>query len=322
MPDDADADGGHRSSDFNDAPDSFRGLVTPPIPAGFTRESSRYALQKDGLRIQYEFVDKEAYFLPPRGAFKASGSYRETCSNGATRFAEVQVSLTGDVRSNRRELLAMAISIAVQRLDRSGIARADKTGRWLATGAFEEDLYNPKVSVHLRAMLKPGPAPADGKGQVSPGLKGPEGRVIQWAAGRGVEVGGVIGGLGGIAAAVGRGLLDSGLGKPKEAVSVPGKPSLLGGGWGELPFGSYQGISPDPGIRGTAGLTLLAAALNDPCLNQAILNAELSSGRATGAPILLPQNQDPGGSRGGGAGATTRPNDPFNNPNGFIGTGE
>jgi hypothetical protein len=286
-------------SDFGAAPDSFRGLVTPPIPNGFLRESSSYQLQKDGLRIQYQFVDREVYILPPRGTFKAAATYKETCTTGAVRHAEVNASIVGDFRSNRRDLLALAVTIAVQRLNRSGIARNDKSGRWLATGAFEENLYEPKVAVSIRAMLKPGPAISDGKGKLvpSPALNNP----------------GAFAGVPGIPA----GRLEAVFPR-MEGVNAPGKPSVINGGWGMIPFGS-DGTSPDPGVRGTAGLRLLAAALNDPCLNQTVLNATLSGGTGSASfPVLLPQNQDPASSSGGGAGATNPPPDPFFNPDGFI----
>jgi hypothetical protein len=105
------------------------------------------------------------------------------------------------------------------------------------------------------------------------------------------------------------------------AVNVPGKPSIFAG-WGEVPWGSETGLAPDPGIRGTAGLALLAAALNDPCLSQTVLNAGLTSAAGSfGAPQLLPQNTDPASSQGGGAGAPVQNPDPFFNPNQFIGQG-
>jgi hypothetical protein len=309
-------------SDFNAAPDSFRGLCTPPIPTGFIRESSQYEITEDGLRIQYQFVDKEVYTLPSRGTFKSAATYKETCTNGATRHAEVNASVTGDFRSNRKQLLAIAISIAMQRLDRSGIARS-QNGRWLATGVFQENLYEPKVEVSIRAMLKPGKAPADGAGKIGTLTRLPTntgdfatdlGNAI-----RNTPLGPPVAGGNRLETNLGRGAIGGGLVLAAEGLSLPGKPSLIGGGWGEVPFGSESPITPDPGVRGTAGLTLLAAALNDPCLNQAILNAELGGNRnQTGAPVLLPQNQDPGGSRGGGAGSTTPPPDPFFNPNGFL----
>jgi hypothetical protein len=300
-------------SDFGADPDTFRGIVTPPIPTGFVRESSRYELTEDGLRIQYQFIDKEVYTNPSRGTFKSAATYRETCTNGATRFAEVQASVTGDIRSNRKDLLVIALSIAMQRLNRSGLQRSSN-GRWLATGAFTENLYEPKVEVQLRAMLRPPKAILDGVGSInSPGLTG-AGALL----GNGANLPGLPGGrlepaFPGQKPAVAK-LIDG--------VNLPGKPSLFAG-WGEVPFGSVGVGPPDPGIRGTAGLRLLAAALNDPCLNQAALNFELVGGNGNGIPVLLPSNPDPGATLGGGAGPTTSvgsgPPDPFFNPNGFLG---
>lgn len=283
-------------SDFQVAPDSFRGLATPPIPAGFVRESSNYEITTDGLQVQYVFVDKESYFLPSRGTFKSKATYKETCANGATRFAEVNCHVEGDVRSNRRDLLAIAISIAMQRLDRAGISRVATTGRWVATGAFSEELFEPIVDVQIRAMLKPGPAPSDGRGRLTNTVGNvPPDRFVP---------------------GIGAGRLEPIFQRPVEGINVPGKPSLFVG-WGEAPFGSVGAGSPNPGVRGTAGLTLLAAALNDPCLSQTILNAELVGGNGNG-PIFLPQNADTGSSSGGGAGSTYPPADPFSNPNGYL----
>jgi hypothetical protein len=272
------------------------------------RQTSRYALQKDGLRIQYEFVDVETYIMPPLGTIKAAAKYRETCANGAIRFGEVTCSVVGNFRTSRQDLIIRAISVALQRLERAGIVKSE--GRWKATGAFEEDLYEPKVSVQLRAMIRPPAAAFDG-GRLTPGNQGVVPNPVGVAP---INIPGI---------GIVNNRLEAGFQPIRKvgAVNVPGKPSIFAG-WGEVPWGSETGLAPDPGIRGTAGLALLAAALNDPCLSQTVLNAGLTSAAGSfGAPQLLPQNTDPASSQGGGAGAPVQNPDPFFNPNQFIGQG-
>jgi hypothetical protein len=156
-------------------------------------------------------------------------------------------------------------------------------------------------------------------------------------AGAGFLLGGVIpGAIGGVAGGIfggggpapppngplpfAGGRLEANIARP-DGVNIPGKPSIFAG-WGEVPWGSESGLAPDPGIRGTAGLALLAAALNDPCLSQTVLNSNLASQQGSfGAPTLIPQNTDPGASQGGGAGAPVQNPDPFFNPNQFLGGG-
>lgn len=268
--------------------DAFRHIVTPTIPRGFARVSSSYEVASDGLSLQYQFVDEERWALPPAPAVKADGSFVvSVTNNGAKSYGDVTIQLTGDVKTSKQALIATAVSLAMERLGR---ARPKKTtgGGWLLTGSVSEDLFANRIKLSIRAPLEPSKraigAPAGSSNKL--------GKAI---------VGGVLGGLNGLTSLFSLANLKPGDPPPKEkdgnpVALVPGPFGLMG--FGPKPLYSDPDLgatSPNPGLRSTAGLFLVAAALNDPCLAATVaasagVNPTSSQSGTPESTSILPQS--------------------------------
>jgi hypothetical protein len=81
-------------------------------------------------------------------------------------------------------------------------------------------------------------------------------------------------------------------GSPPEArareAAIPRVPRDLAG-WGELPPGSNPDRVPDPTLRGAAGVQLIAARLNDPCLAKSAAPAPRAGRPASGVQASAPR---------------------------------
>lgn len=107
------------------------------VPTGFLRERSEYTQSADGLSIQYNVTDKEAYKLPPSPAFEADGEYSEEIVNGAIRRATQRIRLKGANKniSPQNKLIAVAIHIVAKKLQLGNAALAEH--QRLTVGSFE-----------------------------------------------------------------------------------------------------------------------------------------------------------------------------------------
>lgn len=209
-------------------PDSLRGLVMPPIDNGFLREESRYVLQSDGLALEYSFRDKEQFVMPPAPSWKAEGTYIESTPTLAERWGEVRLHLRGSKQTDKGELLKTAILVATTKLNRD-LFRDDKNVV-IMVGAIQENMYEPDITVTIKARLRPFPNRFN-----------------------------------------------------RLAMDLSR--------FTDFPLGSQPGQNPatlpDAGTRGTAGLKLVAAALNDPCLSQTVLRT--GGSEPSGQSILAGQ---------------------------------
>jgi hypothetical protein len=133
-------------------PDDLRFLVVPPIEPGFTRKESRYLIESSGMALEYQFTDREEFLMPPAPAFKAAGAWIESSANGASRFGEVRVQLKGAKGPNPAALVAVAIQVAMSKL-RNDVQRQGSA--FIAIGAIQQNLYEPEVSISVKALLKP-----------------------------------------------------------------------------------------------------------------------------------------------------------------------
>ena len=79
----------------------------------FLRKSSRYAVDKSGLAIEYTVVDKEVFKKPPKPAFEAKGTYTETIGSdfGAKRHIMASVKLKGGNDTDQMSLIETAIKV-------------------------------------------------------------------------------------------------------------------------------------------------------------------------------------------------------------------
>jgi len=131
--------------------DQIRGdLAVVGIPHGFLRESSKYTVTEDGLRIKYQVADKEQFRMPPRPAFKAKGHYYETLGKtGAKIWGQILLQLEGDKLTSQETLIQQAVSIGSSYLFR----RMQKLGQswtYLENAGARFEFYENKVEFLLR----------------------------------------------------------------------------------------------------------------------------------------------------------------------------
>lgn len=121
------------------------------VPKGFLRDSSTYTVDPGGLGIDYRVTDKEAYKMPPKPAFEASGKFTEIgTTNGAIRHGEVDVRLRGDRFTNQAELIETAVAVCSSKLDLNGKISI------LESITLSVDMYENDVECRMRAMFRPG----------------------------------------------------------------------------------------------------------------------------------------------------------------------
>jgi hypothetical protein len=136
-------------SDLRQNADSFRPLVVPLIPTNYRRISSTYTMNRAGTELDFAFVDKQEYLLPPAPARKASGRAMVQVQKGGKRFGQVDVHLESGPGVNRSDLMILAVRIAYAKLAAEGIEDLN-----LLEGKFAESLWENVVDVSLSAMLQ------------------------------------------------------------------------------------------------------------------------------------------------------------------------
>ncbi len=98
------------ASDLKVNPDQLRDIVAPVIRNGYQRTSSTFTLSEDGLRLSYNFTDKEFYLGPPYPAKKASGQFL-VCWNSGRYHAQCSIRLEGDKSASKQDLMRRALQI-------------------------------------------------------------------------------------------------------------------------------------------------------------------------------------------------------------------
>ncbi len=259
--------------------DDFRDVATPPCPEGFRPVRSKYKVAKDGLSLDYTIVHEETAVGIPPGATDADGESRVLADKGIWKFAEVNVRLTGDKAQSKQALVELAILVAMKKLEALSIQKGNgEPGRrkpWqVLSGSISEKLWKNEVSIHLRTLLSQPKRPKKLVSDV-------KAKVAGWIAG--TIISGKLGGA----------IIDAAESQPGEnPVAVNLVPiSFETTAYAVPPLGSVPEQSPDVGLRGTAGLALLAAALNDPCLTL-LVNGGANELRTGGTPIALAPSTD------------------------------
>lgn len=130
-------------------------MANVSIPDGFKRESARYTVSPDGLRLHYDIVDKEVFRQPPKPAFKAEGTYRETTTlYGFNRTGTISLTLTGSKESTQTDLLNAAIQIAVFKMS-TGVLGTNARLSIFQQGDIEIQLYENRVKVSMTCWMPP-----------------------------------------------------------------------------------------------------------------------------------------------------------------------
>lgn len=198
--------------------DALRGLVVPPIPAGFKRVKSTYDLFEDGLGAEWTWVDREITISGPSffGVTAAKGKYIETTPYpGAIRWAEVHLDFRGHKKSDKALMLEAAMLISRAIFKKAGLYSGNPDEAVVQGGVIESDLFENNIRTSFKMMLAPN---KDRVGDLCMDL---------------------------------------------DRFNM------------DLPGCEANKVFPlDPGTRGTAMVELLAHSLQDPCLQQSVLEAK------------------------------------------------
>lgn len=296
--------------------DAFRGTVTPTLPPGFLRTKANYQIATDGLSMSYTFVDEEQWAMPPPGAVKATGTSRISADRGIWKFVEVTLRLHGDVKQDKNNLLKLAVTVVMNKLNSIGVARqatGKNAGKWMATsGYIMEQMYENKIEVSVRSLVQP-----NTKNQINVKVQQAKDFVVGLIDPLGIAAG--IAGLFAPAPPAPNAAV-----KPGDAMPVPKGLDPNFGGIGPKPWGSEgAGTQPDMGLYSTAGLVMIAAAFRDPCLQATISQiVTLTGSGGMGDPSPAPNaGVDPelkSGSMGNFIPPAAAPNAPLPGQPGFV----
>lgn len=138
-------------------------LASVGVPKGFLRERATYTISADGLGISYTIIDKEAFKLPPPGAFSARGRYIESTPKkmGAIRIGEVTISLKGDKETDQSFLIQQGLAICASKLNIRGRILRQETfanggpiaGSILESASVAQGMYENEIEVTMRMMF-------------------------------------------------------------------------------------------------------------------------------------------------------------------------
>lgn len=232
--------------DFFRNADAMRGVATPLVEPGFKRMSANYLLQEDGLALQYTITDEEVYRQPLPGAYKMKCEFMETVQQlGGLRWGEFRISLKGaklkgktqngrDLQQLQMQWFALlAINLARDRFVQAGMATLKAINETVGVSFPSEAEKKRAESLYsLLYTIK------EDQGE-NPELTLNARTILKPRVQKGVRQTGAF----------------------KSQFSWVGQP---------FPGAMQNHVPPDVGLRGTAGLTLLAAAFNEPCLVAAV----------------------------------------------------
>ncbi|WP_162672255.1 hypothetical protein [Gemmata massiliana] len=138
--------------DLLQSADNFRDQVTPPILSDYKRQSAKYTLHPNWTELAFEFDDMEQAYMPPFPALKANGRFTVHCAKpGFRRTGQIELSLTGQKGTSRKDLFNVALSMCYSKLRSEGF----ENGLPMVWGTFSEDLMSPSVQVGMQANLSP-----------------------------------------------------------------------------------------------------------------------------------------------------------------------
>lgn len=139
------------------------------LVAGFQRTRANYRVHPDGLKMSFTLEDVEKYFMPPKPAYEADGTYTEsTTNNGAHRWAECNVRLRAPKDASKVELIRTALTVMMTKLRQANsvINTASRDGQnftlfrvqpfnILSSSVIRTQLYDNSCEVSARFMMSP-----------------------------------------------------------------------------------------------------------------------------------------------------------------------
>ena len=96
-----------RVADVNLNPQSFRGLVVPPLQAGFKREVIETTTSMDGLELEYTVTDKEMFAAPPSPATTWEATHMVSTGDGVNTHGEINVTVSGSKEVDKTDLIEL-----------------------------------------------------------------------------------------------------------------------------------------------------------------------------------------------------------------------
>jgi hypothetical protein len=89
----------------------YRWLAVPGLEAGFKRQRMRYAVQPDGLEVQYEIQDRQVHTMPPWPCTDMRIRHIRSTNYGVTAIAQCEVQLAGPPDVPKTALIARLVQI-------------------------------------------------------------------------------------------------------------------------------------------------------------------------------------------------------------------
>lgn len=134
------------------------------VRPSFLRKSSRYAVDKSGLALEYIVVDHEVFKKPPSPAFEANGEYTESVGRMAPyRLCTATVRLKGSNQTDQMSLVETAVKVVAAKLRLRGgqfVALAggdEKAGiATLESARLMIKMYDNEVEFTAQAMIGAG----------------------------------------------------------------------------------------------------------------------------------------------------------------------
>ena len=95
---------------------SFKGVVVPPLEAGFRRARLQFLVTPDGLTGKYTVIDRQVQMAAPWPATRIRYRHTEATQDGTNFMRECYVRLDGPPNADKRLLMARAIQIIENRI--------------------------------------------------------------------------------------------------------------------------------------------------------------------------------------------------------------
>lgn len=136
-------------------PDALRGLVIPPPPEGFKRESASFFVSRDGRSLDFSVVDQELFRKLPNQVTEIQASFSiDVGAAGVFWNENFRAEVTGHKDSDKRELFNAAINLARARISfYKGI---------LKSAVITEHIFENKIELTISNYVADKSASVDG----------------------------------------------------------------------------------------------------------------------------------------------------------------
>lgn len=137
-----------REAATSNSPDALRGTVAPAIPKGFIRQSMNFLVTTDGLRLEYDIVDREVYRPFPSPATQCNAQFTVQMGADFLYYNNFAISITGTKAATKLDLFAAAITISASR-----IGPIDNQREILRGLTVQEELYENTLRIQITTQV-------------------------------------------------------------------------------------------------------------------------------------------------------------------------